>query len=208
MRGATREQDHGRPRGGISIHAPRAGCDFAFGHAIAQQPTFQSTHPVRGATRSAWTERSRWRNISIHAPRAGCDCIHRRDRMRGSDFNPRTPCGVRLRFRRSLQARRYFNPRTPCGVRQLLSRQFFSVSKFQSTHPVRGATSSSCGAAPVAGVFQSTHPVRGATRPSCAKTACACLISIHAPRAGCDRLVPFIRGERAISIHAPRAGCD
>ena len=42
---------------------------------------------------------------------------------------------------------------------------------------------------PVSGVsvFQSTHPVRGATYDM-VETQHAILISIHAPREGCDRL--------------------
>ena len=56
---------------------------------------------------------------------------------------------------------------------------------FQSTHPVRGATSAVMSPVSRFSRFQSTHPVRGATDgknliyrgPD---------ISIHAPREGCD----------------------
>ena len=58
-------------------------------------------------------------------------------------------------------------------------------SRFQSTHPVWGATlasflppGSSCG-------FQSTHPVWGAT-PGHMGGLSRERISIHAPRVGCD----------------------
>ena len=100
---------------------------------------------------------------------------------------------------------------------------------FQSTHPVRGATTNSATVSFICG-FQSTHPVRGATR-SCISAPLRSLISIHAPRAGCDitpgdylrRPKEFqsthpvrgatllqVRGRyvQPISIHAPRAGCD
>ena len=55
-----------------------------------------------------------------------------------------------------------FNSRTPCGVRrvQLLMRRAFQ--SFQFTHPVRGATGTRAGA------------------------VASWLVSIHAPRAGCD----------------------
>ena len=57
----------------------------------------------------------------------------------------------------------YFNPRTPRGVRLVDANGRIVTSIFQSTHPVRGATS--CRYASVVGdTFQSTHPVRGATR--------------------------------------------
>ena len=60
----------GRER--ISIHAPRAGRDFQCFDAAAVSAGFQSTRPVRGATRSIPC-----RNSSI------------------SHFNPRAPCGAR-----------------------------------------------------------------------------------------------------------------
>ena len=55
----------------ISIHAPREGCD---GHLldVHAQIEFQSTHPVRGAT-IAWYRIKMYLIISIHAPREGCD---------------------------------------------------------------------------------------------------------------------------------------
>ena len=34
------------------------------------------------------------------------------------------------------------------------------------------------------------------------------LISIHAPREGCDFFATLLEGHNAISIHAPREGCD
>ena len=57
-------------------------------------------------------------------------------------------------------------------------------------------------------VFQSTHPARGATIHA-VLLGQLCVISIHAPREGCDKLLidPPLPGG-AISIHAPREGCD
>ena len=101
---------------------------------------FQSTHPVRGATLQEQADAKKQEDISIHAPRAGCD--------------PK-PC-------RGSSGARNFNPRTPCGVRRGAAHLISGVGAFQSTHPVRGATSSSSAIASPS-VFQSTHPVRGAT---------------------------------------------
>ena len=57
---------------GISIHAPREGCDAVkFGHMDI---------PIK---------------ISIHAPREGCDYCPALVMIQVSDFNPRTPRGVR-----------------------------------------------------------------------------------------------------------------
>ena len=58
---------------GISIHAPREGCDTFFAACdAANNPEFQSTHPVRGATSTSYF-RNLPQRISIHAPREGCD---------------------------------------------------------------------------------------------------------------------------------------
>ena len=100
---------------------------------------------------------------------------------------------------------------------------------FQSTRPVRGATSrdgfgswdtmrfnprAPCGArrpyesaAVIVSSFQSTRPVRGATTlRECRRNRI--LVSIHAPRAGRDfRKADFAWGI-SVSIHAPRAGRD
>ena len=35
---------------GVSIHAPREGCDFVVPHYLLIFATFQFTHPGRGAT--------------------------------------------------------------------------------------------------------------------------------------------------------------
>ena len=146
----------------ISIHAPLAGCDEVAvdGRLIAEI----SIHaPLAGCDTSA-SARVTSMGISIHAPLAGCD-RQRRERRR------ETP---------------YFNPRTPCGVRLVIIGDCVTLTGFQSTHPLRGATTDKSVTiqtgdisihAPLAGCdgsfvfpspvhhrFQSTHPLRGATR--------------------------------------------
>ena len=80
-------------------------------------------------------------------------------------------------------------------------------AKFQSTHPVWGATSHPLTGRPVSG-FQSTHPVWGATP---AKAVCGGTInefqSTH-PVWGATRLSNTSFLTYKISIHAPRVGCD
>ena len=56
-------------------------------------------------------------------------------------------------------------------------------------------------------IFQSTHPVRGATPPR-PEYQDLVLISIHAPREGCDLRQFQHESLHIISIHAPREGCD
>ena len=234
----------------ISIHAPLAGCDPGV-HRMAARPenfnprtpcgvrplqdvpvyaanVFQSTHPLRGATKRLQNLASAWQ-ISIHAPLAGCDVIAAKNTHNITNFNPRTPCGVRRR-RKYPRCRRV---------------------QFQSTHPLRGATPHEAQRrrahdisihAPLAGCdgcqnnifhkilhfnprtpcgvrlqreyrdfrkrqFQSTHPLRGATRDDHAYQPLA-VISIHAPLAGCDAGNGCCFEPIFISIHAPLAGCD
>ena len=126
------------------------------------------------------------------------------------NFNPRTPCGVRLPGWRHAAVYGYFNPRTPCGVRPKEGPGGPSFILFQSTHPVWGATTrcaricasrpnfnprTPCGVRhilpsfhPLPWLFQSTHPVWGATTAA-AEQLPVLLISIHAPRVGCDKVM-------------------
>ena len=135
------------PRAGktyISIHAPLAGCDQhtscfrrvfpnfnprtpcgvrRYAHVrLFLHEKFQSTHPLRGAT-IADIATLVLMKISIHAPLAGCD----------------SGCSSASCFIRN------FNPRTPCGVRLVGTGGYKVVDSFQSTHPLRGATSSNTG---------------------------------------------------------------
>ena len=126
---------------------------------------FQSTLPLRGATRWPPWHRSFWR----------------------WNFNPRSPCGERRPLSWWSRAiRSNFNPRSPCGERQYQLFAILSFHKFQSTLPLRGATTCSrltgrreenfnprspCGErlpntgtlCHCNGIFQSTLPLRGAT---------------------------------------------
>ena len=160
LRGATPRAAHHCNVFAISIHAPLAGCDHS---SLAHWPT---------------------KEISIHAPLAGCDPSSVWVLCSGCNFNPRTPCGVRL----------YFPDDAYDGV------------PFQSTHPLRGAThgADGCGRtrqisihAPLAGCdLRPSGPLQFAD------------ISIHAPLAGCDKFTLVVAGTTVISIHAPLAGCD
>ncbi len=123
---------------------------------------FQSTHPVWGATPSS-VMYLRTKSISIHAPRVGCDPGGVQARsiiMTISIHAPRVGCDGAPGF--VLPPMIHFNPRTPCGVR--LSSGWRSIWR---------------------AAFQSTHPVWGATVRLCFAIILT-IISIHAPRVGCD----------------------
>ena len=163
MRGATHIEYVKAHTTTISIHAPRAGCDFFWASvSVCEVYNFNPRTPC-GVRRRSSRLLAKWRKISIHAPRAGCDscriCLSRVL----SNFNPRTPCGVRpFGICAASRGRRNFNPRTPCGVRPEAINNSSGAAQFQSTHPVRGATM------------------------KMSDTLLTKLISIHAPRAGCD----------------------
>ena len=195
----------GRPHR-VSIHAPREGCD-----GDPRGKLFTGT-------------------VSIHAPREGCDLAlvtyHLYYKVfqfthpwRGATLDtslccgvvhvsihaPREGCDCIVRAGRRCRCR--FNSRTPGGVRPDLNDLDKICSGFQFTHPGRGATHAE---------------LRGHGRE---------LVSIHAPREGCDSQVNESRhgnnvfqfthpgrgatvevrvtgNDAHVSIHAPREGCD
>ena len=146
--------------------------------------------------------------ISIHAPREGCDAFLPRSGRPADHFNPRTPRGVRRRRFMGLSSLDQFQSTHPARGATWREGLKSSSPLFQSTHPARGATSLPLWRAgrrrdfnprTPRGVrlfkttyttpdvsFQSTHPARGAT-VLIARPGIHPLISIHAPREGCDR---------------------
>ena len=141
-------------------------------------------------------------------------------------FNPRAPCGARLRDRRVGGQDVNFNPRAPQGARPSQARDFVSVGRisthaplagrdtaiaikripptiFQPTRPLRGATPA-CPTLPSHSGFQPTRPLRGATGLFVIREG-ACGISTHAPLAGRD---PRRSMTAALAWHFnPRAPC-
>ena len=145
--------------------------------------------------------------ISIHAPHAGCDAtsLIRKIWSRISIHAPHAGCDIRIR--NQLSPNGHFNPRTPCGVRPGMNATGESDMRFQSTHPMRGATGGSVETqfywaisihAPHAGCDVIFHLALSSFF----------WISIHAPHAGCDETDGNPVGFYVISIHAPHAGCD
>ena len=191
---------------------------------------FLSPRPLRGAT-AEWRDLDTVATISIHAPLAGCDRAGAPPGSNRTDFNPRTPCGVRhfwsivrsISLTISIHA-----PLAGCDVRRTLC-LYLKDSPFQSTHPLRGATGSHAlfvqqGRisihAPLAGCdvvcsllevvslrFQSTRPLRGATFLVPTTMHFVRFQSTHPLRGATYFCIcrDFLRG---ISIHAPLAGRD
>ena len=139
MRGATIRNLLIKWTTDISIHAPHAGSDTSSTDFWTFAVLFQSTLPMRGATRQVQT--------SGH-----------------------------LQF--------YFNPRSPCGERPG-NPVWLSAAMISIHAPHAGSDTSFSKTNTFVGGFQSTLPMRGAT----SKTSGLCglfAISIHAPHAGSD----------------------
>ena len=161
LRGATVRHAH-RPRDdAISIHAPLAGCD-AEGRGHDDGAAISIHAPLAGRDPAERQRRVR-DDISIHAPLAGRDGVRMGAAIRGTNFNPRAPCGVRL----------------DC------SSGYVFRTIFQSTHPLRGATLNLLFENNTLENFNPRTPC--GVRPHPARELVALgLISIHAPLAGCD----------------------
>ena len=90
VRGATTLDPNVSFRSGISIHAPREGCDWQLSDRERQIIEFQSTHPVRGATVFEVATMITKPFQSTH-PVRGATTACANDVCATAYFNPRTP---------------------------------------------------------------------------------------------------------------------
>ena len=123
---------------------------------------FQSTRPIRGATLLLFCSRYPF-DISIHAPHTGRDVAPNAIKPMPMDFNPRAPYGARRC--------------TKCHTAD--------AEGFQSTRPIRGATTSSIGASCLSINFNPRAPY-GARHVLAEGLRLKGKISIHAPHTGRD----------------------
>ncbi|EFT83505.1 hypothetical protein HMPREF0620_0510 [Parascardovia denticolens DSM 10105 = JCM 12538] len=123
----------------------------------ASTGVFQSTLPLRGATRQA-----------------------SRRRRQSRDFNPRSPCGERPGPTPERDTLRNFNPRSPCGERPSSQSATSTKSQFQSTLPLRGATAVAVQVGPIARI--SIHaPLAGSDRFRRSRTRRPCYFNPRSP---------------------------
>ena len=122
-------------------------------------------------------------------------------------FNPRPPCGGRPVVPPPLDVLRDISIHAPrAGGDRKIIFQRARDTKFQSTPPVRGATST-LSASGLFLTFQSTPPVRGATISIIIRTQSSVFQSTPPVRGA--TLAYFLQYQiQIISIHAPRAGGD
>ena len=187
-RGATPGVFCSKGGAGISIHAPREGCDGITAVYEELEQVFQSTHPARGATgrteQASKTDEisihapregcdrtrpdcNRTADISIHAPREGCDSDVLAQALPGREFQSTHPArGATRQWQTTSTQGSYFNPRTPRGVRQIRGGRHLARRPI-SIHAPREGCDSRCPQPELPKTqFQSTHPARGATRIS------------------------------------------
>ena len=120
---------------------------------------FQSTHPLRDATRMEEYSVIRIK-ISIHAPLTGCDERFRELKRRWTIFQSTHPLRDATETYYSIGIFvAYFNPRTPYGMRLSVgSTSLVTHLLFQSTHPLRDATKCSNSNASFACYFNPRTP--------------------------------------------------
>ena len=139
----------------------------------------------------------------------GCDKCKPQNLTLFFYFNPRTPCGVRLRgLKNSTDVTYNFNPRTPCGVRPGM-RIHQLLSGTISIHAPRVGCDKLLYLRIFIKIYFNPRTPCGVRRRLIRYTHRNNSISIHAPRVGCD-LAESAQPKTTIeiSIHAPRVGCD
>ena len=168
----------------ISIHAPREGCDEHLTEADFVLEAFQSAPPAGGATGTGERQTSGGTLSNPRAPRGGRRSYGQRkeDNLDISIHAPREGCDGRRHC--GAWASSNFNPRTPRGVRQGGGNSLRPLFLFQSTHPARGATPAALPGADQPGI--SIHAPREGCDLSQFVDTTSRAISIHAPREGCD----------------------
>ena len=113
------------------------------GHArdFCSDGTFQSTHPLRGATLRIYVLLYNHR-ISIHAPLAGCDALRDNRNLAGQHISIHAPlAGCDITSPKRALSFSYFNPRTPCGVRPKVGADFESAMSISIHAPLAGCDS-------------------------------------------------------------------
>ena len=168
-----------------SHYAPLRGATVVTRTVTEGAAEFQSTRPLRGATKS-FCRTPLWRTyFNPRAPRGARRYRLRMDKGDLDDFNPRAPRGARPVIFEFPVPLRYFNPRAPRGARLTFAMAMCRRKKFQSTRPARGATR--CQPTYIRHLlYFNPRAPRGARRSGARDAPDRHFISIHAPREGRD----------------------
>ena len=171
----------------ISIHAPHAGCDAERLGLDVMTPEISIHAPHEGCDPTPPQPVYLLSCISIHAPHAGCDNIIRCLSLRQTtNFNPRTPCGVRHRLRRVRSAEVRISIHAPHAGCDELSVHRGTQGAISIHAPHAGCDLRSLSVISSFSYFNPRTPC-GVRRKICEPFYQSFLISIHAPHAGCDK---------------------
>ena len=170
----------------ISIHAPHTGRDSRFRRNVDTDKAFQSTRPIRGATKTAKCSLY-YTPISIHAPHTGRDVRHSSGLPKKHAFQSTRPirgatCGVH----QHIFLEDNFNPRAPYGARRhfrTAGRPLQQHISIHAPHTGRDLTPAILRRCPEN--FNPRAPY-GARPASFASSCKSTSISIHAPHTGRD----------------------
>ena len=190
----------------ISTHAPLAGRDDFPSRLSFVIFTFQPTRPLRGATRRH-LRIARALFISTHAPLAGRDFSPIPANTRDGISTHAPLAGRDVLALGMLTACGDFNPRAPCGARLKRRLAFFPLFPISTHAPLAGRDRDICKAESL--IFISTHaPLAGRDGREHRERPGTGNFNPRAP-CGARRFVPLpCSACYAISTHAPLAGRD
>ena len=183
---------------------------------VHRMEMFQSTHSLRSATFHNSRD-IKAHEVSIHALLAECDITPILERNWFKSFNPRTPCGVRLRadvdshveprFQSTHSLRSAtvwggsngnpilcFNPRTPCGVRHDAGQATPGCICFVSIHALLAECDCMATVGQFTGASFNPRTPCGVRRVQLPEVVSKARVSIHALLAECDDCFRFPGG--------------
>ena len=150
----------------VSIHAPRVGCDGELLRVAVDGVLFQFTHPAWGATCCSPSCGSPPARFQFTHPAWGATELREAFCATHAEFQFTHPAwGATILKFTLTHLTESFNSRTPRGVRLSNDLEKITPMSFQFTHPAWGATYCSI------------------------KCFLEDLVSIHAPRVGCDSFI-------------------
>ncbi len=125
---------------------PRSPCGERRHHwsIVTDRSRFQPTLPMRGATYSTPTN-LRSRKFQPTLPMRGATLVALSTSPNCLAFQPTLPMrGATCPLLALTGSRSHFNPRSPCGERLRLASRPLGCCRFQPTLPMRGATATYC----------------------------------------------------------------
>ena len=207
MRGATKSEQSINRTARFQSTRPVWGATLRLPPEVISPSSFNPRAPC-GARRTIDHIRHSLTLVSIHAPRMGRDLWGVANPRQHDRFNPRAPCGARLRDDLAGPEAFMFQSTRPMrGATTNMLRKNNGI-EFQSTRPMRGATCYYKQTHYAIRTFQSTRPMRGATFALYNVAPVVFVFQSTRPMRGATGDLRIPRQCRRVSIHAPHAGRD